>query len=263
MRFIKNIGTCQMNAIRFLFAFLCLITTGCGKSNTFTKTFDKPSWFNSIEAPTLNTVDEVSALWQSEERCCVDPELLLKNNRVFYKSCYNAIANNHNDEPLVVTCLWLMNVGADSKQSIELSRFLLDNFSHHKNRVDNCANCMPADTVARVTLEVATFDSRISNSKKAPIDSIERLLDSRSDEISYWVQAEIYEFLGNMYLEEGVTQERLERFAKAYTKLNQVKDYNEPLAKRFESIEKRYRLLLNPPPKIIRNSDSGVKPKIE
>jgi hypothetical protein len=240
-----------------------LITTGCEKSNRFTETFNKPIWFNLIIAPTVNNVDEVSALWQSEKRCCVDPDLLLKNNRVFYKSCYNAIANNYKDEHLVVTCLWLMNVGADANQSVELSRFLLENFSHHKNRVDNCANCMPADTVARVTLEVASFDSRMNNSKKAPIDKIERLLDSRSHEISYWVLAEIYEFLGDMYLEDGVTPERLERYTTAFTKLNQVKDYNEPLAKRFAPIEKQYKLLLNPPPKIIRNSDSGVRPQIE
>lgn len=252
-----------MNAIRILFAFLCLLATGYEKLNPFTKTFAKPSWFNSIDAPVINNIDEASALWQSEQRCCVDPELLLKNNRIFYKSCYNAIANNYNDEQLVVTCLWLMTIGADSKQSIELSRFLLNNFSHHKNRVDNCANCMPADTVARVTLEVAAFDSRFSNSKKTSIDRIERLLDARSDEISYWVQAEIYEFLGDLYLEEGVTQERLERFAKAYTKLNQVKEYNEPLAKRFAPIEKRYQSLLNPPPKNIPNKSSRVKPKIE
>ncbi|RYZ81732.1 MAG: hypothetical protein EOO68_35455 [Moraxellaceae bacterium] len=75
--------------------------------------------------------------------------------------------------------------------------------------------------------------------------------------------AEIYEFLGDMYLEDGVTPERRERYTTAFTKLNQVKDYNEPLAKRFAPIEKRYKLLLNPPPKIIRNSNSGVRPQIE
>ena len=103
----------------------------------------------------------------------------------------------------------------------------------------------------------------MSNSKRVPIERIENLLDSRSDEISYWVQAEIYEFLGDIYLEDGVTPERVDRYAKAYNKLNKVKEYNEPLARRFLPIEKRYKLLLNPPPREKENIKSQERPPIE
>lgn len=243
--------------------FIFLSIFGCKEKSKFEKTFDKPIWFESINAPDVNSSDEVSALWQSQKRCCEDAVKLLNNNRIFYKSCYNAVSRNYKNEELVVLCLWLMDSGADSNQSIELSRFLIENFSNHKSRVDNCANCMPGDTVARVTLEFSTYESRMSNSKRVPIERIESLLDSRSDEISYWVQAEIYEFLGDIYLEDGVTAERLGRYTKAYNKLNKVKEYNEPLARRFPPIEKRYQLLLNPPPRTKENIKSHERPPIE
>ncbi len=204
-----------MNIPKIIFFFLLLVITGCKESNKFEKTFAKPLWFNSIDASEVNSSDEVSALWQSEKRCCEDSVKLLKNNRIFYKSCYNAISKNYNDEQVVVLCLWLMDAGAGSDQRIELSRFLVENFSKHKNRVDNCANCMPADTVARVTLELASYEGRHNNSKKVAIERIERLLDSRSDEISYWVQAEIYEFLGDIYLEDGVLKTEPDHFPAA------------------------------------------------
>lgn len=252
-----------MKSNKIVLVILFLIILGCNEKSKFEITFDKPIWFESINAPDVNNSNEVSALWQSEKRCCEDAVKLLNNNRIFYKSCYNAISRNYKDEELVVLCLSLMGYGADSNQSIELTRFLIENFSNHKNRVDNCANCMPGDTVARATLKLTTYESRMSNSKRVPIERIERLLDSRSDEISYWVQGEIYEFLGDIYLEDGVTPERLARYTNAYNKLKKVKDYNEPLARRFQPIEKRYQLLLNPPPKAIENIKPYERPPIE
>lgn len=251
-----------MKLSKIIFLLLFLVIAGCKENNKFEEKFDKPLWFNSIDAPEVNNSDEVSTLWQSEKRCCEDAATLLKNNRVFYKSCYNAISKNYNDEQMVVLCLWLMDSGADSNQRIELSKFLVENFSKHKNRVDNCANCMPGDTVARVTLELANYESRNKESKKVAIERIESLLDSRSDEISYWVQAEIYEFLGDIYLEDGITPERIDRYTKAYNKLNKVKEYNEPLANRFSPIEKRYQLLLSPP-EATEKISSQEKPPIE
>jgi hypothetical protein len=237
-----------MQIHKAIVAIVFLAIAGCGKPNKFEQHFTKPAWFDSLEAPEINTPEEVDALWQSEKRCCEDANTLLKNNRIFYKSCFNAISKNYDNEELVVTCLWLMDVGAESNQRIEISRFLVDNFRHHKNSVNNCANCMPGDTVARVTLDLARYESRTSNSKDQPINRIENLLDSRKDEISYWVQAEIYEFLGETYLEAGINYERLNRFKEAYNKLDKIKNYNEPLERRFAPLVKLYNLILQNAP---------------
>ena len=228
----------------FAIVFLALAAAGCKAATKFEETFSRPAWFNSVKAPKLSTADEVSALWQSEKRCCENPTTLLKNNRIFYKSCFNAITAHYEDEELVVKCLWLMDIGADEGQRMELTRFLVDNFAQHKDRIDYCANCMTGDTIARATLDLVTFESRSSHSKEPPIGRIEHLLDTRGDEISYWVQAEIYEFLGQVYLETGLTPERLDRYGKAYAKLNKVKEFNEPLARRFPPLEKIYKVML-------------------
>lgn len=220
---------------------LVLTVAGCSEPNHFEQTFEKPAWFDTVEAQSLQSSSDVSALWQSEKRCCEDENTLLQNNRIFYKSCFNAIVDHYDDEELVVKCLWLMDVGAESEHKVALSRFLVDNFPHHRNDISNCANCMPADTVARVTLTLARHESRSTNDKKLPVDRIETLMDARKDEISYWVQAEIYAFLGKLYLEDGVTDERFQRFNAAYERLNRARLHNEPLARRFAQVENRYR----------------------
>jgi hypothetical protein len=238
-------------------AFIALACSGCGAPETpqaakapptkFEATFSKPAWFDSIAAPDLSTYAEVSTLWQSQKRCCGDSSAVLTNNRIFYKSCFNAISRHYEDEDLVVECLWLMDVAADSNQRTQLARFLVDNFGHHKNHVDDCANCMPGDTVARVTLDLARYESAESNNKEHAIQRIENLLDTREDEVSYWVQAEIYEFLGQLYLEAGLTQERLNRYQRAYARLDRLKEINEPLKRRFAPIQKIREVMLKTP----------------
>jgi hypothetical protein len=231
----------------YKFSICCIVlvlASGCEAPNQFEQTFSAPEWFSSVDAPEITTTEEVSALWQSEKRCCEDANVLLRNNRIFYKSCFNAISNNYENEELVVKCLWLMGAGADSKQRVQLKRYLVENYGRHKNNVDNCANCMPGDTVARVTLELARYESRASSSKTQPIERLENLLDSRSDEISYWVLAEIYQFLGVLYLESGVTQERFNRYEESYYRLKKAKQHNEPLERRFAPVEKMYNLII-------------------
>jgi hypothetical protein len=200
-------------------------------------------------------------LWQSQKRCCEDAHKLLSNNRIFYKSCYQAIEHTYRDEQLVVLCLWLMGAGADGNQRQELLRYLLDNFPNHNNRTDNCANCKRADTVARATLEFAHYKNQ-AQAKTAAIERLEQLLDRRSEEISYWVQAEIYDYLADLYLIEGVTPVRLERYSQALNKLNEAKQSNEALAKRFTPLERKYQALLAPQDKN-KQSPSRPKPKGE
>lgn len=231
--------------MKFIHAILLvLIITGCSKPNKFESEFEKPKWFDTIEAPSVHTSNEVSALWQSEKRCCEDENILLKNNRIFYKACFNAISEHYEDEELVVKCLWLMDIGAESDEKVQLARFLVQNFSHHKNSIAECANCMPGDTVARETLTLARYESRLNNSKDTSIRLIENVLDTRLDEISYWVQAELYEYLGALYLESGLNDERLERMKEVIDRFNKVKKYNEPLERRYKSFEKIYQIII-------------------
>jgi len=209
----------------------------------FEEKIPKPEWFDPIESPSLNSLAEVNALWQSKKRCCIDEAELLGNNREFYKACYNAIVDNRDDEHLVVQCLWLMEHGAEFSQRKAIKQYLVDNYFHHKNSVSNCANCATADTVARVSRSLALMEMRSGDIDMA-IQIMERVLEERSDEISHWVQTEMYESLGQMYLRVSATQQQKDRIANAYAMLDNVRATSDGVESRFTRFEKVYNRLL-------------------
>lgn len=172
----------------------------------FEETIPRPKWFDKKAVIAVNTSQEVSALWQSKKRCCVDKKTLRENNREFYRACYQAIVNHVNNEELVVKCLWLMDTGLSGAERTQFNRFLLDNYPDHQNNITRCANCSTGDTVARVTRELAARMNREAQLDEA-ILLIENLLERR-DDISLWVQLEIHETLGRFYLKQAKQQQR-------------------------------------------------------
>ena len=197
----------------------------------FQEAIPKPSWYDNVEAPIANTSAEVSKVWQSKKRCCESKEVLKANNQEFYKTCYRAIENYFSDEELVVKCLWLMDTGATRDHRLQIKRFLVTHFSHHKNNITRCANCAPADTVARVTLELASMLRRYGNPDES-ITLIERVLDTRLPEVSPWVQTEIYTKLARWYAEDD--SKRRNRVGYALQNLESIgKSGNESVERRF------------------------------
>lgn len=210
----------------------------------FTKKIPKPDWFDSVVAPNLNSIEEIDTLWRGKKRCCIDKNILLDNNREFYKACYNAMINNPENEELVVKCLWLMDTGADGKQRTDIKRYLVNRYGTHKNSVSGCVNCAPADTVARVTHELANTEKYAGDIDGA-IRMLEKLFDYRGGEISLWIQTEIYQTLGRFYIASAVTEERKERLQTAYTKLNSVREFKENgVERRFAKFEKIYKQVM-------------------
>lgn len=188
----------------------------------------------------LNSVGELDTLWRGKKRCCVDEDTLLANNREFYKACYEGIVNNAENEELVVKCLWLMDIGADNSQRIDINRFLVENFRDHKNSVDRCGNCSPGDTVARATKDLARMERAEGQTDQA-INLLEDLLDRRGGEVSLWVQTEIYEMLGGLYLKSAVSNERKDRINTAYNRLSAARREDSGVERRFERFEKTYK----------------------
>lgn len=203
----------------------------------FEQQIQKPYWFYLVSSTRLNTSEDVSKLWQSEKRYGDDFSFNL-NSKIFYKSCYKAIVAHPEDNELVVICLRLMDLAVEESERVVIAKYLLNHFSNHRQRTDNCANCMPADRVARVTLELSQYE-KYENPQLA-IQRLEQLLDTRLDEISGWVQVEIYVSLAEQYIDAGVTDERFQRFKIAYERLKTLKETNEPVSSRFEKLELLY-----------------------
>lgn len=229
---------------RYLIVVALLMMLGACENSKNSESFQAkiphPEWFDSIDLVEINDVNELSALWQGKKRCCVDEEILLANNREFYRACYESIVNNFENEELVVKCLWLMDGGADKAQRIEINRFLVENFGGHRNSVDRCSNCAPGDTIARATKDLARMEKSQGQIDLA-ITLLEDLLDRRRAEVSLWIQTEIYEELGKMYLSSAVTNERKDRINSAYIRLNGVRREDNGVERRFERFENTYK----------------------
>lgn len=204
----------------------------------FTHTISKPAWFDAVDdVAALEDEHDVSTLWRSAPRCCNDKKQLLRDNRVFYKACYNAILRHPEDDALVVKCLWLMDAGADRDQVHVIERYLLDHYADHRNSVDGCVNCMPGDTVARVSLGYAQHERRDGKTRSLADARVRATLEERGEDISLWVQAEMLQTLGKWYLEDGASADQQSFFNTRFESLDQARADNEALAKRFTPLQ--------------------------
>ena len=199
----------------------------------------KPAWFERVEAPLLSHSGEVSQLWQSKPRCCIDEKQLQANNREFYKACYQAIVNHPADELMVVKCLWLMDSGSDLKQRKLIKSYLVENYFYHENSTEGCVNCAPADTVSRVARELALIKVREGELEFA-ISLLERVLDERHAQISPWVLTEIYTSLAEIYLKAQLDDQRMQRVRTAYTLLHGMRGVHDGVERRFARFERAY-----------------------
>jgi hypothetical protein len=225
---------------KLLVILSCTLLSACGSGESFESKIPQPGWYDSIDLVEIGDVGELRALWGGKKRCCIDESELLANNREFYKACYHGIVNNTENEELVVKCLWLMGAGADKGQRIDIQRFLVENFGSHRNSVDRCSDCSPGDTVARVTKDLARAEGSQGQIDRA-IARLEDLMDSRGGEISLWVQTEIYNELGKLYLSSEVTNTRKDRMSTAYSSLSAVRSEDDSVERRFERFEKTYK----------------------
>ena len=194
--------------VRLMVFALVILLSACGNPNPlqtkFERLFPKPDWFDTVESVTLNNVTEVNTLWGSVKRCCTSKDILKRNNRIMYKSCYRAILRNLEQRDLVVQCLWFMPGGATAPQRRLLAEFMIEHFGDHNVDTTKCTNCKKADTIARTTLTLARYRKNEKRSQES-IRLIEELTDKRGPEISAWVLGEMFEFLSEIYLQQKVS----------------------------------------------------------
>ncbi|MDH5629428.1 MAG: hypothetical protein OEY96_04670 [Gammaproteobacteria bacterium] len=216
-----------------------LLLSACEKRPDFQQSIAKPDWFESASSIELNSPEDVSKLWQSEKRCCESKDILDQNNQKFYKSCYQAIVNHPQNDELVVKCLWLMDNAVNRDQRIHIQSYLLENYRFHKSRVNNCANCAPADVIVRVTMSLAR-EVRRDGDQAGAIELVESILKDRETETSLWIQTEVYKGLAEFYLADKVTETRGEFLTRAYKRLERAFGYDKTLERRFPAFEKVY-----------------------
>ena len=181
----------------------------------------KPKWFEKTTERIVRNDNDVTALWQSEKRCCEDSKDVLENRRIFYKACYNGIVKNPFDEDLVVKCLWLMGYSETKTTNPLLGKFLYENYFYHDNKIDNCVNCSKGDTVTRAVMDYA--ESIKINYLYRSIEMLERLLDERENDISNWIKIDLYKKLGYLYQrQDKITLRQIQRIERGIVYLDEV-----------------------------------------
>ena len=78
----------------------------------------------------------------------------------------------------------------------------------------------------------------------AAIELLESVFDRRGQEVSAWVQAELYTHLGKLYLKTELTTERKQRIENANERLLRVKDH-ETMKQRYPEFERVYLQVIN------------------
>jgi len=205
---------------------------------------EKPSivpyfdWFEDIDAPQINNRKELDKEWSLKKRCCGEESK--RNNREFYKACYIGMQHNPADKDLEAHCLWLMDVALESrKQFITHNEVFIKKHFYFDKPTDNCANCAPANTSARIAQQLARMYQQNNQLDKA-VRLLERMNDERADETSDWVLAENTTQLAEFYLSPEYEGDSIERIQFNYLKLKPNRN-SQTLGKahhRFEKLEK-------------------------
>ena len=109
----------------------------------FVSAAPRPAWWASVQTPyRVDNVGDLLAAWQGFPRG--DDGL---GERQFFKAAYRGIVDHPDDEHVVATAIDLLHwVVDDYPHRLPLAQFGYDRYFHHRQRVDNCANCMVGDT---------------------------------------------------------------------------------------------------------------------
>ena len=220
-------------------ALLILALSGCRSEPEYETFLPSPKWLSSAGLVTLDTADDVAALWQSEPRCCVDESLLEVSGRTLYRSCHSAIARHPRNEALVVKCLQLMDTRIERADRMLINRHLVENYPDHRDRTDNCHNCSPADTIANATRDLA-WQERHSGNLAVAISLLENVLDTRFEEMTAHVQIDLYATLARFYTESEPSDTGISRISAAYSTLEPHRDASPAATKHFKRFERTY-----------------------
>jgi hypothetical protein len=203
----------------------------------FIKQIKKPTWFNDKPSKIVNNIKEAQELWSSKKRCCVDANILLENNREFFRACYNGVTNNINNDELVVKCIYLMSATENEKNKrYIMNNYIVKNYFEHKNDISRCANCNTGDTITRTVKKLAQAEYSLGNKSKA-ISLLENVITNRKD-AAYWIQVETLEQLGRLYLKNKLSFEQITFINDNFDNLLKESKNNEAATKRIPKLQK-------------------------
>ena len=174
----------------------------------------RPAWWASVQTPyRVDNVGDLLAAWQGFPRG--DDGL---GGRQFFKAAYQGIVDHPDDEHIVATAIDLMYwVVDDYPHRLALTQWGYDRYFQHRQRIDNCANCMVGDrtqglaqNLSRLLMAAGRYDEAIAVCR--------RLIDERGADVSPYRLAETWERMAWAYWEKGERERAREVIREAIAK---------------------------------------------
>jgi tetratricopeptide (TPR) repeat protein len=180
----------------------------------FVSAAPRPAWWASVQTPyRVDNVGDLLAAWQGFPRG--DDGL---GERQFFKAAYRGIVDYPDDEHIVATAIDLLHwVVDDYPHRLPLAQFGYDRYFQHRQRVDNCANCMVGDRTQGLTLNLSRLLVAAGRYDEA-IAVCRRLIDERGADVSPYKLAEIWERIAWAHWEKGERERAREVVREAIAK---------------------------------------------
>jgi tetratricopeptide (TPR) repeat protein len=175
----------------------------------FVSAAPRPAWWASVQTPyRVDTVGDLLAAWQGFPRGDDG-----RGERQFFKAVYRGIVNHP-----VATAIDLLHwVVDDYPHRLPLAQFGYDRYFQHRQRVDNCANCMPGDRTQGLTQNLSRLLMAAGRYDEA-IAALRRLIDERAADVSPYRLAETWNRLAWAYWEKGERERAREVIREAIAK---------------------------------------------
>jgi tetratricopeptide (TPR) repeat protein len=180
----------------------------------FVSVAPRPAWWASVPTPyRVDNVGDLLAAWQGFPRG--DDGL---GERQFFKAAYQGIVDHPDDEHIVATAIDLMYwVVDDYPHRLALAQWGYDRYFQHRQRIDNCANCMVGDRTQGLTLNLSRLLMAAGRYDEA-IAVCRRLIEQRGADVSPYKLAETWERIAWAHWEKGERERAREVIREAIAK---------------------------------------------
>ncbi len=165
----------------------------------FVSAAPRPSWWDAAQTPyRVDNVGDLLAAWQGFPRG--DDGL---GERQFFKAAYRGIVDHPDDEHVVATAIDLLYwVVDDYPHRLPLAQWGYEHYFQHRQRTDNCANCMPGDRTQGLTQNLSRLLMAAGRHDEA-IAVCRRLIDERGADVSPYKLAETWDRIAWAHWEKG------------------------------------------------------------
>lgn len=180
----------------------------------FVSAAPRPAWWASVQTPyRVDTVGDLLAAWQGFPRGDDG-----QGERQFFKAAYQGIVDHPDDEHVVATAIDLLYwVVDDYPHRLSMAQFGHERYFQHRQRVDNCASCMPGDRTQGLTQNLSRLLMAAGRHDEA-IAVGRRLIEERGADVSPYKLAETWDRIAWAHWEKGERERALQVVREALAK---------------------------------------------